>query len=123
MTKQNEQFPSHKPDWVTRQEFQEFKTDVNQHFEQIDHQFAQVDLQFGRINNRLDRIDDRLDLIDEKFAVRDKQFLDIEKNIDRRFHAQNQSLIARIERNNRQQWAWNITILLAIITLVVTMHR
>ncbi|MBS9335700.1 hypothetical protein [Fructobacillus papyrifericola] len=42
-------------------------------------------------------------------------------NMDRHFHSLNEGLIARIERNNRQQWDWNITILIATVTLVLTM--
>ncbi|CAK1250535.1 hypothetical protein FFRU_200050 [Fructobacillus fructosus] len=55
------------PDWLTQKEFQEFKTEVNQNFKQIENRFAMI--------------------------------------------------------NNRQQWAWNITILIALITLVITMHH
>ena len=113
MTKTNTQVSPPTPDWVTQKEFQEFKTEVNQNFKQIDNRF-------GMINNRLDR----LDLIDEKFAIRDKQLQELEKNNNLQFKVQNESLIARIERNNRQQWAWNITILIALITLVITtMHH
>lgn len=104
------------PDWVTQKEFQEFKTEVNQNFKQIENRFAMI-------NNRLDRIDDRLDLIDEKFAIRNKQLQELEKNNHLQFKVQNESLIARIERNNCQQWAWNITILIALITLIITMHH
>lgn len=55
------------PDWLTQKEFQEFKTEVNQNFKQIENRFAMI--------------------------------------------------------NNRQQWVWNITILIALITLVITMHH
>ncbi|CAK1236999.1 unnamed protein product [Fructobacillus fructosus] len=113
MAKTNTQVSPPTPDWVTQKDFQAFKSEVNQNFKQIDKRF-------DMINNHLDRIDDKLDLIDEKFAIRDKQLQELEKNSNLQFKLQNESLVVRIERNNRQQWAWNITILIALITLVIT---
>lgn len=83
--------------------------------------FDEVEFQFCQVINRLDNIDNRLKKINQKFDDHTTKLHNFEMNMDRHFHSLNEGLIARIERNNRQQWDWNITILIATVTLVLTM--
>jgi predicted nuclease with TOPRIM domain len=75
-------------DYVTKAEFNEFRSEVSDRFDRIDAKFDDIDAKFDKIDERFDRIDERFVKIDEKFDKIDERFAKIDEKfvkIDEKF--------------------------------------
>ncbi|MCE7988840.1 MAG: hypothetical protein DYG89_47400 [Caldilinea sp. CFX5] len=69
-------------------EVRDFRSETNQHFEQIDGRFEQVDGRFEQVDGRFEQVDDRFEQIDDRFEQIDGRFEQIDgrfEQIDGRF--------------------------------------
>jgi len=67
---------------VTKTEFDEFKSDVNQRFDTIDQRFDTIDQRFDTIDQRFVTIDKRFVTIDKRFVTIDQRFNSVGKKIE-----------------------------------------
>ncbi len=66
---------------VSKDEFQEFRKEVNTKFKKIDERFEKVDERFDQIDKRFEKVDERFDQIDKRFEKVDEKFRQTENTI------------------------------------------
>ena len=87
-----------------REEFHEFKADVDQRFEQVDQRFEQVDQRFEQVDQRFEQVDQRFEQVDQRLENMDRRFDAMGRRFDQTdgrmdgFSARMDSFDARMDR-------------------------
>ena len=67
--------------FVSVDEFREFRTSVDQRFDGVDQRFGSVDQRFGSVDQRFDGVDQRFDGVDQRFDGVDQRFDSVDQSI------------------------------------------